>query len=32
MSRKNISDDEGTEIVKSLERNQVLERFELDGN
>jgi hypothetical protein len=32
MSRKNINDDEGMELVKSLERNLVLERFELDGN
>ena len=32
MSRKGISDDEGAEIIRSLERNQVLERFELDGN
>ena len=32
MSRKNIADEEGAEIVKSLEKNLVLERFELDGN
>lgn len=32
MSRKNIADEEGGEIVKSLEKNLVLERFELDGN
>lgn len=32
MARKKITDDDGYEIVKCLEKNQVLERLELEGN
>lgn len=32
MARKKICDEDGVELVKSLEKNQVLERFEMEGN